>query len=56
MCQSLTVNIRNEIVRDLVTQMYAMKKNPDKDFCTTVAKPLVEDNGRNVTGYVSEQV
>jgi len=39
--------------------MYAYMPNPNKAFCTTVAKLLVEtydflkDIGSNVTGYVS---
>ena len=59
MCRLLTISIRNEIVRDLVTQMFAIQTKPDRAFCTTVAKslvkkyPLLKDNGRNVTGYVS---
>ena len=57
----LTTSIRNEIVRDLVTQMFAIQGKPDRAFCTTVAKslvkkyPLLKDNGRNVTGYVSTE-
>ena len=55
----LTPSIRNEIVRDLVSQMYAVKLKPDRAFCTLVAKSLVKkyqflkDTGENVSGYVS---
>lgn len=55
----LTVSIRNEIVRDLVTQMYAFKPKPDRAYCSTVAKelvkkyPFMKDSGMSVTGYVS---
>jgi len=57
--KKLTPSVRNEIVRDLVTTMYAYMPNPNKAFCTTVAKLLVEtydflkDVGSNVMGYVS---
>ena len=57
--KNLTVSIRGEISRDLVTQMYAFKQKPDRSFCTYVAKCLVKkypfmmDTGRNVSGYVS---
>ena len=56
--KKLTPSVRNEIVRDLVTTMYAYMPNPNKAFCTMVAKLLVEsysflkDVGANVTGYV----
>lgn len=59
MCQLLTMSIRNEIVRDLVTQMYAIKTKPDRALCTSVAKslvkkyPLLKDSGKNVSGFVS---
>ena len=55
----LTVSIRGEISRDLVTQMYAFKQKPDRSFCTYVAKclvkkhPFMRDTGKNVSGYVS---
>ena len=55
----LTPKLRNEIVRDLVTTMYAYMSKPDKDFCTLVAKRLVakynfmKDVGG---GYVSSEV
>ena len=57
--KNLTVSVRGEISRDLVTQMYAFKQKPDRSFCTYVAKCLVKkypfmmDTGRNVSGYVS---
>ena len=55
----LTTTVRNEISRDLVTQMYSQKQRPDRAFCTLVAKSLVKkypfmiDTGKNVSGYVS---
>lgn len=55
----LTPDIRNAIVRDLVSTMYAHMSQPNKDFCTQVAKQLVgkysfmRDAGTNVIGYVS---
>lgn len=55
----LTPDIRNAIVRDLVSTMYAHMSQPNKDFFTQVAKQLVgkysfmRDVGTNVTGYVS---
>ena len=57
--KKLTPDIRNAIVRDLVSTMYAHMSQPNKEFCTQVAKQLVEkysfmrDRGQNVTGYVS---
>ncbi len=59
-CKLLTTATRNEIVRDLVTQMYAHTSKPDRPFCTVVAKslvkkyPFMKDAGRNVSGYVSK--
>ena len=38
----LTANIRNAITRDLMTTMYAFMPNPHKDFCTSLAKKLVQ--------------
>ena len=58
---SLTPSIRNEITRDLVTQMFAIHHSPNKDFCTKVARKLVQkypfmrDVGRKVSGYVSNK-
>ena len=55
----LTPDVRNAIVRDLVSTMYAHMSQPNKDFCTRVAIQLVQkypftkDVGSNVTGYVS---
>ena len=55
----LTPDIRNAIVRDLVSSMYAYSSQPRKDFCTTVAKklvvqyPFMKDVGSSVSGYVS---
>lgn len=53
------LSIWNEIVCDLVTQMYAFKPKPDRGFCSTVAKelvkkyPFMKDSGMSITGYVS---
>lgn len=55
----LTPDVRNEIVRDIVSTMYAYMSQPNKEFCTQVAKQLVtkysfmKDVGTNVSGYVS---
>ena len=55
----LTAAVRNEIVRDLVTQMYAFDAKPERAFCTKVAKllikkyPYMKDVGPNVSGYAS---
>lgn len=55
----LTPEVRNYIVRDLVTTMFSYNLKPSKDFCTHVAKSLVQkykfmkDVGANVSGYVS---
>ena len=55
----LTPDVRNAIVRDLVTTMYAVKPKPDKEFCSKIAKrltekyPFMRDAGTNVSGYVS---
>ncbi len=57
--RKLVPSVRSEIVRDLVTQMYAFCPRPDKDFIERVAKKLVQrypfmkDQGKHVTGYVS---
>lgn len=56
--QALLPKIRNEIVRDLVSQMFFTSK-PQKEFCAQVAKllvkkyPFMRDVGQKVTGYVS---
>lgn len=55
----LTANVRSAITRDLMISMYAFMPKPDKNFCTEVAKKLVQkysfmrDVGTNVSGYVS---
>ena len=55
----LTPDLRNEIVRDTVSTMYAYMSQPNKEFCTQVAKQLVakysfmRDVGIGVTGHVS---
>ena len=55
----LTPDVHNAVVRDLVSTMYAHMNHPNKDFCTKVAKQLVQkyhfmkDVGSNVSGYVS---
>lgn len=55
----LTPDVRNAIVRDLVTTMYAVVPKPNKECCTKVVKQLTDkysfmrDVGTNVTGYVS---
>ena len=51
--------VRNEIVRDLVTQMFSFRVKPDTAFCTQAARKLVlkykfmRDVGSGVSGYVS---
>ena len=55
----LTPDIRNAVVRDLVSSMYAYTSQPKREFCTTVAKklvgqyPFMKDAGSAVSGYVS---
>ena len=57
--RKLTPDIRNAIIRDLVSTVYAHTSDPNKAFCTTVAKalvrkyPFMKDVGTNVSGYVS---
>ena len=57
----LTTAIRNEVVRDLVTQMYAYNPKHDRAFCSVVARslmnkyPFMKDVGTNVLGYVSQR-
>ena len=55
--QKLSNELRSEIVRDLVTQMYACFERIEKSFCTDVAKRLIVKypfmRDRGVTGYVS---
>ena len=56
---SLVRDVRCEIVRDLVVQMYSFNPRPNKEFCTEVAKMLVKkydfmkDIGHKVSRYVS---
>lgn len=60
----LTVSIRGEIVRDMVTQMYSINPKPDRNLCTLVAKKLIHkynfladvDKNGKPAGYVSRQV
>ena len=57
--KKLTIELQNEIVRDLVIQMYACSEKPDKSFHTDVAKklvskyPFMRDKG-GVSGCVLE--
>ena len=57
--KKLSNELRIEIVRDLVTQMYACFERIEKSFCTNVAKklvvkyPFMQDKGEGVSGYVS---
>ena len=54
----LTPSVRNEIVHDLVSQMYSVWPQPTRSNCTQVAKKLVRsysfmrDEGEGITGYV----
>ena len=56
---ALVPSVRNEIVRVLANNMFCHDPNPNKEFCTRVAKLLVKkfkfmrDIGENVSGYVS---
>ena len=58
--QQLTGDVKSEVVRDLVTQMFSFSKRPTKEFCTGVAKmfvekyPFAKDLGKNVSGYVCD--
>lgn len=55
----LTPEIRNAIVRDLVSSMHAYRSQPNKEFCTVVAKrlvgqyPFMKDAGSAISGFVS---
>ena len=53
----LDTSRRNEIVRDLVTQMFAIDPKPNSTFASVVANKLVRkyplDIGSKVSGYVS---
>lgn len=57
--QALIPTIRNEIVRDLVAQIFFHNPKPQKEFCTNVAQllvrkyPFMRDIGHKVSGYVS---
>lgn len=57
--QALDQTTRNEIVRDLVTQMFSYNSELSKDFCTKAAKllvkkyPFMHDTGHKVSGYGS---
>ena len=56
---ALVPSVRNEIVRVLANNMFCHDPNPNKEFCTRVAKLLVKkfkfmkDVGEHVSGYVS---
>lgn len=56
----LTPETRNEIVRDLVTQMFSYDPEPKAQFAAIVAKklvkrhPFMKDIGERVSGYVSQ--
>ena len=54
-----SAEIRNELVRALVDQMFAFQQpKPDNQFCKDVASrlvrkyPFLKDAGKNVSGYV----
>ena len=55
----LTPDVRNCLVRDVVTTMYAHDPKPKKQFCTEVAElivkkyPFMKDKGQYVSGHVS---
>ena len=55
----LSPSVRNEIVRDLVTQMYTVWDSPKTTESTLVAKmlvnkyPFMKDQGEGITGFVS---
>ena len=57
--QALLPAIRNEIVRDLVAQMFSYNPVPQKEFCTKAGSdaykkyPFMCDTGHKVSGYVS---
>ena len=57
--QALNQSVRNEIVRDLVTQIFTYNPEPDKEFCTKAAQllvkkyPFMRDVGHKVSGFVS---
>ena len=41
--KSVSPQVRNEIVRDVVAQMFALEPIPKKKFATEVAEQLVEN-------------
>lgn len=55
----LSAKIRNEMVRDVVTQMFSFQPKPTASFCKEVSillvqkYPFLRDAGKNVSGYVS---
>lgn len=57
--RALTPSICNEIVRDLVVQMYVYAVKPRRAFCTKAAEmlvktyPFMRDTGTKISGYVS---
>ena len=55
--KKLTPDVRNEIVRDLVTHMYGYMEKPTSSFCTFVAQRLILQyqfmRDSKGTGYVS---
>lgn len=60
--KQLSSELRSEITRDLVTQMYACTERIEKPFCTDVAKklvskyPFMRDRGEGVCEYVSTRI
>ena len=57
--KSVSPQVRNEIVRDVVAQMFAFEPKPKKKFATKVAEQLVkkyhflQDTGQGVSASVS---
>ncbi len=55
--KKLTPDVRNEIVRDLVTHMYGYMEKPTSSFCKFVAQRLILQyqfmRDSKGTGYVS---
>lgn len=60
--KQLSSELRSEITRDLVTQMYACVERIEKPFCTDVAKklvlkcPFMRDREEGVCEYVSAMI
>ena len=56
--QKLTPDVRNEIVRDLVTHMFGFVEKPTSSFCKFVAQELILKHSfmrdTKGTGFVSE--